>query len=94
MCGITGLIRPSGVSPSDLIKMNNRVAHRGPDGEGYWLWDGYKDKGRFFREIETANIGRGIIGLGHRRLAILDLSEAGLQPMSSPDGLLWITFNG
>ena len=32
--------------------------------------------------------------LGHRRLSILDLSPAGHQPMSSPDGRYWITFNG
>lgn len=34
------------------------------------------------------------VGLGHRRLAIIDLSEAGKQPMSTPDEKLWITFNG
>lgn len=34
------------------------------------------------------------ITLGHRRLSILDLSERGKQPMSSPDGRYWITFNG
>ena len=33
-------------------------------------------------------------GFGHRRLAILDLSPAGHQPMSTPDGRYWITFNG
>src|SRR6185436_3885806 len=33
-------------------------------------------------------------GLGHRRLAILDLSPTGHQPMSTPDGRYWMTFNG
>lgn len=36
----------------------------------------------------------GPIGLGHRRLAIIDLSPAGKQPMSNEDGTVWITFNG
>jgi asparagine synthase (glutamine-hydrolysing) len=33
-------------------------------------------------------------GFGHRRLAILDLSPTGHQPMATPDGRYWITFNG
>lgn len=37
---------------------------------------------------------KGHVGLGHRRLAIIDLSEAGRQPMPNEDGSLWITFNG
>jgi asparagine synthase (glutamine-hydrolysing) len=36
----------------------------------------------------------GPIGLGHRRLSIIDLSTLGHQPMSSDDGKLWITYNG
>lgn len=36
----------------------------------------------------------GSVGLGHRRLAILDLSDAGKQPMSDQAGKLWITYNG
>lgn len=37
---------------------------------------------------------QGPVGLGHRRLSILDLSELGHQPMASPDQRLWITYNG
>ena len=36
----------------------------------------------------------GRVGLGHRRLSIIDLSEAGAQPMTSDDGKLVVTFNG
>jgi len=35
----------------------------------------------------------GTVGLGHRRLAIIDLTEGGAQPMTL-DGQLWNTFNG
>jgi asparagine synthase (glutamine-hydrolysing) len=34
------------------------------------------------------------VALGHRRLAILDLSQRGAQPMSNEDGTLWLTYNG
>jgi asparagine synthase (glutamine-hydrolysing) len=37
---------------------------------------------------------RGYAGLGHRRLAVIDLTDAAAQPMASVDGRLWITFNG
>ena len=36
----------------------------------------------------------GRVGLGHRRLSIIDLSPAGRQPMANEDGTVWITFNG
>ena len=36
----------------------------------------------------------GQVGLGHRRLKIIDLSDAAKQPMGNADGSLWITFNG
>ncbi|MGC3999854.1 MAG: asparagine synthase (glutamine-hydrolyzing) [Anaeromyxobacter sp.] len=36
----------------------------------------------------------GPLGLGHRRLAIVDLTPTGAQPMASPDRARWITYNG
>lgn len=65
MCGITGIISINNylVSKERIVKMMNAVAHRGPDGEGYWI-----------NPNESA-------GLGHRRLSIIDLSEAAAQPM-------------
>lgn len=42
----------------------------------------------------TIILEKGAIGLGHRRLSIIDLSERGRQPMSNEDGSLWITYNG
>jgi asparagine synthase (glutamine-hydrolysing) len=36
----------------------------------------------------------GQVGFGHRRLAIIDLSAAGHQPMSNEDGSIWLTYNG
>ncbi|MFQ5880872.1 MAG: asparagine synthase (glutamine-hydrolyzing) [Candidatus Methylomirabilales bacterium] len=37
---------------------------------------------------------QGSVGLGHRRLAVIDLSENGRQPMPNEDGSLWIVYNG
>ena len=62
-----------------LQKMTDTVAHRGPDDSG--LWEARLPDGTW-------------VGLGNRRLAILDLSAAGHMPMSTPDGSLWITYNG
>lgn len=66
MCGITGIISVNNyiVNKERIIKMMDAVAHRGPDGEGYWI------------------NGSGNVGLGHRRLSIIDLSDAGAQPMN------------
>ena len=52
--------------------------HRGPDGSG----------------LEQVHSPYGTVFLGHTRLAVLDLSPAGHQPMQSRDGRWWLTFNG
>jgi len=76
MCGITGIFNLNGepVSPVVLRHMTDEIAHRGPDGEGF-----YTDS---------------FIGLGHRRLAIIDLSAAGHQPMMSADSQYVLSYNG
>jgi asparagine synthase (glutamine-hydrolysing) len=54
------------------------VAHRGPDGSGW-------------KVFESA---AGPVALGHRRLSIIDLSDAALQPMAYADDRYWIVYNG
>ena len=76
MCGICGVFNRDGsaVSRVALRRMNDSIAHRGPDGEGFFV-----DRD---------------VGMGHRRLSIIDLSPAGAQPMSTPDGRYVISYNG
>ncbi len=62
-----------------LLRMANVQTHRGPDDCGLW---------------ERRFPDGGYIGLGSRRLAILDLSADGHMPMSNEDGTVWITYNG
>ncbi len=96
MCGICGWLSQDGVDLQTLVTMNRLAAHRGPDGEGYWLYNGTTPAGTWFGppQLEQNLPQRGMIGLGHRRLAIIDLSDGGLQPMPSPDKQHWIVFNG
>ena len=62
-----------------LARMTNVQVHRGPDDSGLWE-----------RSFPDGNY----VGLGSRRLAILDLSADGHMPMSNEDGTVWITYNG
>src|SRR5262249_40111202 len=83
--------------PRVLQRMNDLQAHRGPDGEGFVLsWvGGGSFRSAVVRHMEMADPRPGLcVGLGHRRLAILDLSDRGRQPMGSRDGRTWIVFNG
>lgn len=67
MCGISGFADFSKKTNRDILeKMNRIMAHRGPDGEGYGIY-------------ETGNT---VTGLGHRRLSIIDLTEGGSQPQT------------
>ena len=101
MCGIVAFWarRDAGATPFTarlLRRATQQVSHRGPDGEGYvaWALDGtlLSDKDLTDQPLW--------LGLGHRRLKILDLSDAGRQPMQTPSHAgtpptgCWITFNG
>lgn len=99
MCGICGWLSRSpssnGVDLQSLVAMNQLAAHRGPDGEAYWLYNGTTPTGEWFSHNVQQNLQqRGLLGLAHRRLAIIDLSDDGLQPMPSADKRHWIVFNG
>ncbi len=76
MCGIAGLIGYKGDASAAVSRMNDRMAHRGPDDDGIYI-----DKDRK-------------VALGHRRLAIVDLSKNGAQPFVSASGRSVMVYNG
>ena len=77
MCGIAGIWNKNGreLSEASLRRFTDSLAHRGPDGRGYQI---------FNKEI----------GLGHRRLSILDSRSIADQPMHMTGQNLHIIFNG
>lgn len=84
MCGIAGFIAKDKCSFKVLKAMTDIIQYRGPDDEGHKLFD-----------LKTGLIqSEGHVGLGHRRLSILDLSALGHQPMSYQDGRYWMVYNG
>lgn len=77
MCGITGFVDFNNNSSQEIVaKMSTTMQHRGPDGQS-----------EFFEQKEDYQVG-----LGHRRLSIIDLSHAADQPMVYLDWI--IVFNG
>ena len=76
MCGIVGVFNLNNdtVNRALLKSMSDKIAHRGPDGQGYFV--------------------KNNIGLAHKRLAILDTSNNGAQPMSSRSNKWTVIFNG
>ncbi len=95
MCGIAGYfardLRP--VDVGVLVAMTRTLEHRGPDEEGYFV-NRSEPKGPDvpLRGLAGAD-GAGHVGLGHRRLSIIDL-KTGQQPLANEDGRVWISFNG
>ncbi|HWL93572.1 MAG TPA: asparagine synthetase B, partial [Phycisphaerae bacterium] len=97
MCGIAGLlldeINPDG--PRWLTAMTQSLYHRGPDDGGAVAFgmNGSpavsRALGKPDEPVEWKHVPMKL-GLGARRLAIVDLSPGGHQPMSSPDGRVWL----
>ena len=82
MCGIVGILAEGAtVSPEMLERATRSLAHRGPDDHGTVL----------LRSEAPMPVE---IGLGNRRLSILDLSPTGHQPMKDPATGSWIAYNG
>lgn len=91
MCGIAALLKSKAIAcPASVVdRMRDEVAYRGPDDKGsVFLVSG----GSGWAEVPPSGSGWQV-GLGHRRLSILDLSSAGHQPMLYEDKF-WIVYNG
>ena len=88
MCGIAGYVAGSDPRPFAALQATalGTLAHRGPDHAG-WLVDD-----RAGSDEPPPEPGR--YGLFFRRLSILDLSQLGRQPMTTPNGRYAIIFNG
>ncbi len=93
MCGIAGVIRfdGAGVDHQTLKRLGDCMAHRGPDDLGFLSWQG---RGDVKVSQKPESLPGSILGLAHRRLAILDLTKAAAQPMTSPDGRYHMVYNG
>ncbi len=95
MCGIAGYWKQHAQATPDLIAgMTRQLAHRGPDDEGYWLWNNDQQRGTSWSGDDTAAGIRAQLtplatagnyphhlAFGHRRYAVIDLSDAGHQPL-------------
>jgi len=80
VCGIAGAIGFVDDEVREAVRRaTGRQVHRGPDGEG------------FYASTEAAGPG---VALGHRRLAVIDLSADGAQPMRDPETGAVIVYNG
>lgn len=97
MCGIFGSFSHRGIDPDPrLVAASEVAAHRGPDGSAHrWFRLGSARQAEGpDHATDWQRSERPHLLLCHRRLAIIDLSDDGLQPMESPGGGSWVSFNG
>jgi len=79
-----------------LLDMHARIRHRGPDGEGFTIVDseGRVASAPTAADLSYSALGALRVGLAFRWLQIQDPRKASAQPMASPDGSVWLIFNG
>jgi asparagine synthase (glutamine-hydrolysing) len=110
VCGIVVAVSPrQPTRVATIVAMTRALRHRGPDGEGYAVFDGQRmlrlwgaetpeavrhvpSPSRPESDAEDQPERGGALLMGHRRLAIVDLSPFGHQPMQRGD--LHVVFNG
>ena len=93
MCGIAAILKSNDISCSTdvLDRMSDEVSYRGPDDKGLTFFGRF---GSTYERVDKMEVTSDWeIGLGHRRLSILDLSHGGHQPMGYRNDY-WIVFNG
>ena len=91
MCGLFGMVdaAPGLLNAPRVDRLFSLLDHRGPDDRG-WL---ALDRERIRTGTQSDDLSGDVVLL-HTRLAILDLSPAGHQPMSTPDERYHLSFNG
>lgn len=93
MCGIAGVVSELPIYCLDIQHMGAVLAHRGPDGQGFMLSEGVRAPQALPGLIDFSPMLPCHVALVHRRLAIVDLSPLGHQPMVWQQRYV-ITFNG
>lgn len=96
MCGLVGAYSFSGtpLDPLVLSKMMALQRHRGPDDHGARLFSLRTQTDEDFRLNDPPVNSEFEGGVGFNRLSILDVSPEGHQPMRTPDGQIFIAYNG
>jgi asparagine synthase (glutamine-hydrolysing) len=100
MCGILAVLDldSKGLDTNTLERMSHSIEHRGPDDYGYAFFELMGDR----QILESKEVIRrtdfeefkGLLFFGHQRLSIIDLTEAGHQPMCNERGNIWVIYNG